>query len=146
MLSAKRLKKTGDSQAEFQRAYDVGEIISLRNDDLNAAAELVYEYDDDPPDHGLETLFQTKKSVHVWSGRAWRMHEIRVSDNCIFIRKIGYFVLDHFDRLFMGRTQRGNQFIALDRRSDLKILALVFHSDAEHKACLEVMRKVFKEK
>ena len=135
-----------DNGTEFQRAYNVGELISAKNDNLNGASELLFEYEDDPPDTNLETLFQSKKTVHLWTGRAWKLHEIRVCDSCIFVRRIGFFVLDEFDRIFTGRTYRGNHFIALDRRSDLKILALVFIVDAEHKACLGVMNRIFKPK
>jgi hypothetical protein len=133
-----------DNGDEFQRAYNVGEFISAKNDSLNSASELVFEYENEPPDANLETLFQSKKTVHLWTGRAWKLHEIRVCDSCIFVKRMGYFLFEDFDRIFTGRTYRENHFIALDRREDLKVLALVFTVEEEHKACLHVVNSVFK--
>lgn len=148
---------------DAQRAYAAGELIMNRNrgkwavvlrvffyfvdtlfrQELPAAFDLVTAYSGDPPSLRLIPLFVTKKTVFLWTGASWLLYSVALFDNCLFVKRIGHFVLSDFFTWYSGTTHRNYHYIALERRNAGKeVLALVFSVREEFVTMLEFVKHV----
>lgn len=134
-----------------QRAYNAGELIMMRNDDLSPAADLVSEYAGDPPNSGLEPLFLTGKSVMMWTGKSWKTHSLALYETCFFAKSVGFFLLDDFAAWFNGMTHREHHYIVLEQKDGKvpqklagqpNVLGFVFVEKEEFLAMIQWLKKL----